>query len=288
VADVANPSYPDFIRGIEDIAIRERCTLLLCNTDASEARQIEQMRSLIDRQVDGMVLLSQHCESAPIRNLLDCGIPFVLVQRRSTRFTDNYVGADNEASIAAAVEHLASLGHRRIGYVRGPAESSAVAERLATFQATVARLGLDASEELIFPGDYGTEAGYKAASALLDLRQPPTAIMASNDMNALGVLDAAAERNIAVPGQLSVVGYDDIALARLMRISLTTINLPKREMGAAAAKLLMKQIASGNRRLSPRSVIFPTTLVIRNTTGPRPRPSRQRTVARGDAALAGD
>jgi DNA-binding LacI/PurR family transcriptional regulator len=85
-----------------------------------------------------------------------------------------------------------------------------------------------------------------------------------------------------------VVGYDDIALAQLMRISLSTINLPKREMGAAAAKLLMKQIASGNQRPPPRSIIFPTRLVIRNTTGPRPRPSQQRAVAPGDAALAGD
>ncbi|MBV9111768.1 MAG: LacI family DNA-binding transcriptional regulator [Hyphomicrobiales bacterium] len=88
VADVANPSYPHFIRGIEDVAIRERCILLLCNTDGNEARQIDQMRSLIDRQVDGMVLLSPHCESPQVRKLLDAGIPFVLVQRRSARFTD--------------------------------------------------------------------------------------------------------------------------------------------------------------------------------------------------------
>lgn len=267
MADVANPSSPDFVRGIEDVALREGSTLLLCNTDGSEEKQLSQMRSLLDRRVDGMVLLSQHCASAPVRALLDTGIPFVLVQRRSAEYRDNYVGADNETSIVAAVDHLVSLGHRRIAFVRGPANSSAVAERLAAFLGALAASGIRPRPELVYDADYGTDAGYAAASALLSSRQPPTAILASNDMNALGVLDAAAERGIDVPGQLSVVGYDDIALARLARIDLTTIRLPKREMGAAAAELLMEQVHS-ETTLKSRSVVFPTRLVIRGTTGP--------------------
>ena len=271
LADVANPSSADFVRGIEDVAIRERFTLLLCNNDGDEVRQAVQMRSLIDRQVDGMVLISQYCEGPAVRELLDSGVPFVLMQRRSARFRDNYVGADNHASIVAAAEYLAGQGHRRVGYVCGPAMSSAVAERFAAFREAAARLGLDPDPALVIAGDYGTEAGHRAANTLLNLRRPPTAIVASNDMSALGVLDAAAERGIDVPGQLSVIGYDDIALAQLARIDLTTIHLPRREMGAAAASLLMEQIEAGAARPSPRSIIFPTRLVIRNTTGPAPR-----------------
>lgn len=271
LADVANPSYPDFVRGIEDVAIREHCTLLLCNNDGDEARQITQMRSLIDRQVDGMVLISQHCDSPAVRELLDSGVPFVLVQRHSTQFQDTYVGGDNTASLVAVAEYLAGLGHRRVGYIRGPAMSSAVAERFAAFRGAASRLGLDMDPSLVIAGDYGTNAGHQAANALLNLQRPPTAIIASNDMSALGVLDVAAERGIDVPGQLSVIGYDDIALARLARIDLTTIHLPRREIGVAAASLLMEQIKSGPSRPAVRSILFPTRLVIRSTTGPAPR-----------------
>lgn len=286
LADVANPSSPDFVRGIEDVAIRERFTLLLCNNDGDEARQVRQMRSLIDRQVDGMVLISQHCDSPAVREQLDSGIPFVLVQRHSARLQDNYVGADNAASLVAVAEYLAGLGHRRVGYVCGPAVSSAVTERFAAFRGAAQRLGLDMDPALVIAGDYGTEAGHQAAHTLLNLRHPPTAIVASNDMNALGVLDVAAERGIDVPGQLSVIGYDDIALARLARIDLTTIHLPRREIGAAAATLLLEQIRSGPARPPPRSILFPTRLVIRSTTGPAPRQASSRLAKRAGVAAS--
>jgi LacI family transcriptional regulator len=271
LADVANPSSPDIVRGIDDVAIREHCTLLLCNNDGDEARQIAQMRSLIDRQVDGIVLISQYSDSSAVREQFNTSVPFVLVQRHSAQFQDNYVGADNHASLVAVAEYLAGLGHRRIGYVCGPAVSSAVTERYAAFREAAARLDLDLDPSLVIAGDYGTEAGHRAANTLLNLRHPPTAIVASNDMSALGVLDVAAERDIDVPGQLSVIGYDDIALARLARIDLTTIHLPRREIGAAAATLLIEQIKAGPVRPAPRSILFPTRLVIRSTTGPAPR-----------------
>lgn len=267
LADIANPSSPDFVRGIEDVALKEGCTLFLCNTDGSEALQREQMRSLLDRQVDGMVLISQYSEGPEVRNLLDTGAPFVLVQRRSFRHQDNFVGADNRTSILEAVRYLAGQGHRRIGFIVGPAYSSAVIDRLSAFRGVVADMQLDSAPELVVPADYGTEAGHRAANVLLTLRKPPTAIMASNDMNALGVLDVAAERGIDVPGQLSVIGYDDIALARLARINLTTIALPKREMGEAAARLLLEHILA-NQPVPPRAISFPTSFVIRGSTGP--------------------
>ncbi|MER9934175.1 LacI family DNA-binding transcriptional regulator [Mesorhizobium sp. M0088] len=268
VADVANPSYPDFVRGIEDVALREGCTLLLCNTDGDEERQLEQMQSLIDRQVDGMVLLSPHCDSDRVRNLLNKGVPYVLVQRRSDRYEDNYVGGDNEAGIRAAVEHLAGLGHRRIAFVCGPAMSSAVAERLAAYRSAIKRLKLDEADDLVLPNDYGIEAGHIAGAHFLGMANPPSAIIASNDMNALGILDIAAERGLSVPQDLSVIGYDDIALAKLERINLTTIRLPKREMGVAAAEALMDLISKDADARLPRRTLFPTNLIVRKSTGP--------------------
>ncbi|WP_445503442.1 LacI family DNA-binding transcriptional regulator [Microvirga sp. G4-2] len=266
IADVANPASPDFVRGIEDVAFREHCTLLLCNTDGDEGRQIAHMRSLLDQQVDGMVLISQHCEGEAVRQLLSAGTPFVLLQRRSHRYADDYVGADNLTSVIDAVRHLTDLGHRRIAFIRGPHESSTAQERFDAYLHAVRVFGLDNDPNLIFSGNYSIEGGYAAAMRFLELEKPPTAILASNDMSAMGVLNAASERQIDVPGNVSLIGFDDIALASFSRINLTTIHLPKRDMGAAAAQLLMKRIQS-KEPLEPQTLIFPTRLMVRGTTG---------------------
>jgi LacI family transcriptional regulator len=264
VADIGNPASPDFVRGIEDVAIAADCNILLCNTDGIESKQISQMHALLDRQVDGMILISQHTEQPAVRALLDGGTPYVLIQRRSRLYRDDYVGSDNSGGIALCVRYIAGLGHRRIGFVRGPAESSTAVERLEAFEEAVQEFSLDDDPDLVFPGDYSSDAGYRATQHFFALARPPTAILASNDVNALGVLEAAHELRIDVPGALSVIGWDDIEVAALKRIDLTTLHLPKREMGRAAAELLMRSIRA-KRRTTPREIIVPTRLVVRGS-----------------------
>ncbi|SEQ26155.1 transcriptional regulator, LacI family [Faunimonas pinastri] len=263
IADVNNPSSASFVRGVEDIATRESCTVLLCNTDGEEEKQLSHMRTLMDRQVDGMVLISQHCTSPEIRDLLQMGPPFVLVQRRSVDHKDDYVGADNVHGLAEAVRYVHSLGHRRVGFVRGPEDSSSARERYETYAAEAATLGLDRSEELLFSGGYSFEGGRTAGEHLLALSEPPTAIMASSDINALGVIEAALDRGMTVPRDLSVVGLDDISLARFKGINLTTIRLEKRDIGKAAAELLVKRIHAPTR--TKRQIVLPTKLIIRGS-----------------------
>jgi len=267
MADVANPSFPDFVRGIEDVVVRENCTLLLGNTDGREDAQLAHMAALLARGVDGIVLISQHTGSSAIRRLLASGTPHVFIQRRTLPHVDDYVGSDNKGGILAAMRHLVRFGHRRIGFVRGPEESSTAQERLAAFREAVSSLGLPADPALIYPGDYTTESGYRAATILLQRASPPSAIVASNDMNALGVIEAAHQLHIRIPEDLSVIGFDDIALSGLGRIDLTTIHLPKREMGKAAAELLINRIGA-TESVPAREIIFPTRLVIRGSTGP--------------------
>jgi LacI family transcriptional regulator len=270
MADVSNPSSPDFLRGIEDVADQEKCSLLLCNTDEILEKQISHMKVLLDRQVDGLVLVSQHCDAPEVRELLDSGTPFVLLQRRSLAHKDDYVGADNQAGISAAVQHLVELGHRRIGYMRGPVGSSTVAERVAAFQRVAAEHGLDTDDGLIVQGNYQIDGGYEAASRLLDLENPPTAILAANDMSAMGTFNAAHERGLRIPQDISVVGLDNIQMASFSFIDLTTINLPKRDMGAAAVTLLMQRIRK-KRTVTAKEVSFPMELVVRGSTGVAPR-----------------
>jgi len=272
IADVANPSSADFVRGVEDVALAEKCSLFLCNTDGDEEKQLWHMRTLIDRQVDGMVLISQHCSSPAVRQLLDGRTPFVLVQRRNKAFADDYVGSDNVAGLTEALRHLHDIGHRRIGFVRGPADSSSAHERLDTFQKQVRVLGLHTDPELVFAGDYTFSTGYAAGNYFLDMKHPPTAVFGSSDMNSMGVMEAAFARGLEIPRDLSVVGLDDISLAGFRLINLTTVRLRKREMGAAAATLLMRRIR-GNKD-PVRELIYPTNLIIRGSTCPPAAPEK--------------
>lgn len=264
IADVANPSSADFVRGVEDIALREKCTMLLCNTDEDEERQIVQMQALFDHQVDGMVLISQHCDTPRIRALLDHGTPYVLVQRRSEKWKDDYVGSDNHGGLAEAIRYAHSLGHRRVGFVTGPLESSSARERLETFKQESARLKLSQSKSMIFEGRYTFDSGLEAGRYFTSMKNRPTCVLASSDMNALGFMQSALEQGLQIPRDISVIGLDDVTLAGLKLIDLTTIQLQKRDMGAAAAELLMKRIRQPSR--TAKQIILPTHLVVRGTT----------------------
>lgn len=279
MADVSNPSSPDFLRGIEDVADHEKCSLLICNTDEIIDKQIAHMRVLLERQVDGLVLVSQHCEAPEIRQLLNSGTPFVLLQRRSPIFKDDYVGNDNREGILAAVKHLVDLGHRRIGFMRGPVASSTAIEKLAAFHSAIKSFRLDPNPALIVQGNYQIEGGYKSGGELLDLPLRPTAIIAANDHSAMGVFNAAADRGLLIPRDLSVIGWDDIQMASLPFVNLTTLQLPKREMGAVAATLLMERIRK-KRMVTAKEVILPLRLTVRGSSGPAPPLALTRQAAR--------
>ncbi|PIJ50149.1 hypothetical protein BL250_10700 [Erwinia sp. OLTSP20] len=266
LADVANPSSPDFLRGIEDIADSEQCSLLVCNTDGQLDKQLAQMRVLLDRRVDGLVLLSQHCEQPEVRALLNGDTPYVMIQRRSLSHDDNYVGANNEEGIGAAVKHLVALGHRRIGLIRGPRDSSTADERYAAYLHGLQLHRLPRVAQYVVQGDYQVNGGYQAAKQFFAMPSPPTAILAANDMSAIGVMNAAHEMGLRIPEDFSLIGLDDIEMASFSPINLTTIALQRREMGAAATDLVMKMIRQKGS-LKAKKKIFPMKLIVRGSTG---------------------
>lgn len=192
----------------------------------------------------------------------------MLVHRRSRLRDMDYVGLDNADSMQQAVRYLAGIGHRRIGFIRGPDLSTTAEERRLGFIAAMAELGQPSNDDWIVPGGYTYEAGLSAGRRLLALPQRPSAVIASNDLAALGMIAAATEQGIVIPDGLSVVGIDDIYLAALPPIGLTTIRQPKRQVGAAAAELLLRRIQQPDAARPPQQRIFPTELIIRNTTAP--------------------
>lgn len=266
IEDVANPSASAFVRGVEDVALGAGCTLLLANTDGDINRQIDAMRTLIDHQVDGLVLISQHLNDDRVQDLLSEDVPIVCIQRRHATLEFDYVGSDNRGGIVEALRYVRRIGHRRIGFVTGPLMSSSAQERLATFRETAAELAFEDPDDLVFEGRYSFEKGLDAAAFFAGQRMLPTCIFASNDVNALGLMQGLSERGIKVPEHVSVVGLDDIDLASLKAIDLTTIRLEKRAIGAAAGELLLKRIDDPAR--PPVTVILPTHLIVRGSTVP--------------------
>lgn len=265
VADIANPSVADHVRGIDDVATRENLSVILCNTDDDEDRQVMLMESLRDRNVDGIILISQHCREARVRDLMD-DVPFVLMHRRSSDFADPYVGTDNHQAIKSVMDHLTDLGHSRIALVEGPQDSSTVHERQAAYREIVRMKKLDDDEALIIKSDYGLEAGLQAGEHIFGMAKRPTAVIASNDMNALGFLEAARQHGVRVPEDMSLVGADDIPFAKFSGVDLTTTRPPRRKMGVCAADMLVRMIQGQD--LAGEAHIFSTELVTRGSTAP--------------------
>ena len=219
---------------------------------------------------DGVILTPPHSDNRIILEFLARnGIRCARIGAYAD-FDGTIIRMDDRAAAVEAVEHLAGLGHRRIGFISGNSEYALSGERLSGFRDAVARLGLDADQALIREGDFSYESGEVAAAHLLDLQVPPTAIIASSDAMARATLAAAAANSLVVPTDLSLISFDDTPAARMIVPSLTAINQPIAEMTARAADLLIDSEAelAGGTLHGPH--ILPFELVSRQSTGPAP------------------
>ncbi len=265
VPDIANPFFPPIIKGAEDAARERGYNLVLCNTGESTEREATYLRVLRERQVDGVLIASSRMTAATITRLRHDAFPFVLVNRAARSRDDLAVVVDNRAASASVVDHLVGRGHRRIGHVAGPQTTTTGVERAAGFADALRRHRLEPDPALSVEADAFSEgAGYRAARALLACAAPPTAIFAANDLIAIGVLRAAREAGLGVPADLSLVGFNDVALTELVEPALTTVHVPQEEMGAAAARLLIARLTG--ETIDARRVVLPTSLVVRAST----------------------
>ncbi|TMC02670.1 MAG: LacI family transcriptional regulator [Chloroflexi bacterium] len=227
VPDITNPVFPAIIKGVEGAAHARGYHLILCNTDDSFEREASYLR----------VLASDDLAVVP----------------------------DHRQGVSAAIDHLIELGHRRIGLIAAPQTTMTGQERLLAARATLRRHHLAHEDALVAVADSFSEAsGYSAARRLLLDAEPPTAIFGANDLIALGVIRLARELGLAIPGDLSVVGFNDIPQSELFDPPLTTVHVPKEEMGVLAAALLIDQVEG--RHIERRRVVLETQLVVRGST----------------------
>ena len=267
VPDITNPFFSSIIKGAEDAARQRGYNLILCNSEDEPQREAVYLRVLRDRQVDGMLIASSQMADDTIADLRDEVFPFVLLNRATESAEDLAVVVDNHAAASGVVAHLAALGHRRIGHIAGPHNTTTGVDRREGYRAGVLALGLADEPELIVEASaFSEEGGRRALEMMLAGRARPTAIFAANDLIAIGMLQRLRQSGGRVPGDLSIVGFNDIPLAGLLEPALTTVRVPQMEMGVAGANLLIDRLEG--RPISQVRLTLPTELVVRASSAP--------------------
>ena len=269
IPDLTNPLFPPIVRGIEEILDAAGYSALIVNTDNDPDREQSQIASLRSRQVEGLIVATARLEHPLLRELHRQGVRMVLVNRRAEHLDVPSISGDDATGVELAVRHLAGLGHRRIVHLAGPPTTSTGVIRAKAFQSAVRDHGLDDDPSLVVACDYWTEAeGAAALCRVLDSGVEFSAVLAGNDLIALGCYDVFAQRGISCPADVSVVGFNDIPFLDKLQPPLTTVAVPHHQVGAEAARMLLESISEPER--PRRSVLLPLSLITRGSTAPIP------------------
>lgn len=263
VPDLANPVFAPILDGIGEYLMGMGYSMLVADGGSDEANQIKIVEELIARRVDGLVLATAKRHDPVLTVCLNAGIPTVLVNRREDGLRTSSIVTDDVGGMKLAVEHLVSIGHRRIGHLAGPEDLSTGILRRKGFEDAMAAATLDPSA-VVTASEYSRPAGQVATAALLDKWTDITAIAASNDLLALGALLELKRRAITCPDRISVIGHNDMPLVDMVDPPLSTVNIGHETMGQEAARNLLEQI--GDRETKPSAVLVPAGLILRAST----------------------
>jgi LacI family transcriptional regulator len=266
VPDLMNPLFPPIVRGIQDRLEQAGYTPLIANTDNDPERERNDFEAMRARQVDGVITATARLDHGLLDEMAAAGLPIVLVNRRLEDGLLPSATADDHAGARLAVEHLAALGHSRIAHLGGPQEVSTGHSRYEGFVAGMEEAGLEIDSELVRFGVAFTEPeGERLCAELVAGSARPTAIVAGNDLMALGCYDVFAARGIECPADVSVVGFNDMPFSERFHPPLTTVRIPHYEIGSSAAELLLERLQQPDAQA--RHLVLAPRLVVRDSSG---------------------
>jgi DNA-binding LacI/PurR family transcriptional regulator len=269
VYDIANPYYGQMVRGMEDAAFSRGYDLIIGNSDADARKDLSYLRVFRRRRVDGILATISDPSRDDLRAWTSASCPAVFLDKFYRSEDCSYVTVNNRQAAFQAVDHLLSIGHRRIGIVTASMTAShSVKERIAVYwEALRARGGEEEAGLLARCERQIEEGGFRATQELLQAGNLPTALFCTNDVIAIGAMRAIFDAGLDIPHDISVVGFDDVPIAALLRVPLTTVAQPIPQMGAAAVELLIERIEGGTP-LPPRQIVLEAHLVVRRSTAP--------------------
>ncbi len=263
IPDLTNPLFPPIVRGVEDVLTGAGYSLLIVNTDNDPDRERSLIASLRSRQVEGLIVATARLDHPLLAELRQQGEKIVQVNRRAANVDLPFVTPDDAAGVTSAVEHLVGLGHRRILHLAGPRTTSTGVARARAYQAALAAHGLP--EHVVECAKWTESSGAQALRAAFESEVDFTAVVAGNDLIALGCYDVLRERGLSCPADVSVVGFNNMPYVDKLHPPLTTVAVPHHDIGEEAARMLLEVIGDPDRLI--RSVLLPPRLVVRESTG---------------------
>jgi LacI family transcriptional regulator len=239
---------------------------MFCNTDESANEEAEYLNVLLQKQVDGVLLVPACCTAESVSFLQDRRVPVVVLDRCIPGTRVDVVRGESEQAACQLVRHLLDLGHTRIAVLSGPRVTSTAVDRVAGYRRVLAEAGLDAGAELVYHAQFTQESGYQMAQQALATKPQPTALFAGNNFIAVGAFRALREAGLRVPEDISLVAFDDLP-AGVMEPFLTVAAQPAYEMGQKATELLLTRL-SGEGPADCQGIVLPTKVIVRQSSGP--------------------
>ncbi len=270
VENITNPFFPELIQSFEEIAVAHGYETLVSSSNSNPANLATTIRRMIERKVEGVAMLTFGEEEPVLNQLAIHDIPLVFAEFHFDDPNVSTILLDYKTGIHAAVEHLFSLGHRRIAFLAGPHHIHSAVTRENDFRAAMDAISLSTRKEWVIECDHTLKGGVAGFEKLQALPSRPTAILCSNDMTAIGVLRAAYLKGMRVPQDLSVIGLDDIDFAEFTLPPLTTIRLSRSDLAHAAFEALRQQAEEADEPGKQREFLVSTSLVLRGSTAPPP------------------
>ncbi len=265
VTDITNPFFTLIARGVEDVASEAGFTVIYCNTDESEDKEVRYANILVQKQVDGVLLVPACSNQKSVQFLQSNEIPVVLIDRTVPNIETDGVRCNSEAGAHQLINHMLGLGHTHIAAISGPENVSTSEERIAGYRRALAEAGLSSNEQVLY-GAFTQASGYELTNQALEHIPNLTAIFGTNNFISIGILKALRDLGLAVPQEMAVVGFDDLPTNMIVDPILTVAAQPAYEMGQKAAELLLHRL-SGTVPEHPQELILATEIIERQSSG---------------------
>ena len=269
ISDITNPFFPELVKAFEDVAVEHGQDVLIANTDYDPKRMEHCVSRMLQRKVDGVAIMTSEMDERLVEVFSHRRVPLVFLDAAHVPANVSSIRIDYALGVASALEHLVSLGHKRVGFISGPLSLHSAQMRKQAFESVMKQRKLPVAEHLLQSGNHRADGGYKAMLLILKGKPTPTAVFCSNDLTAIGAMGAIHEHGLRVPEDISIIGYDDILLSGYTRPALTTLAISRKEI----AKTAFSSLFSASERnktdiMTGQQHLIRPILIQRSSTGP--------------------